>query len=315
MLPHASFVELGIARAEGISCDMASPRFGGSSQGQAYEGHKLHAGEPWQDASKPTVKQILSPEHSGQSRQDLCILHLLSCPLSLVSNKPFCLPSGFDGACRDASHAKQTEHFTTALYSKRSSKSAEIFKALLRCQRCTVQATTSYRARCRHNRSRQKLSSMRLRAQRERTATFRYIASPFIVAIGRMSPGVAGLSCATHLQSAGVPYTILEASDGIGGRVRSDKVDGFTLDRGFQIFLTSYPTAKEMLDYSALDLKPFYAGRNWPSLLSLCMGSIDLPACICPECMLLIWVEHVTQSSPLNWSFTFQRQKESLASR
>lgn len=42
--------------------------------------------------------------------------------------------------------------------------------------------------------------------------------------------------------------------------MRSDTVDGFTLDRGFQIFLTSYPEAKEVLDYADLDLKPFYAG-------------------------------------------------------
>lgn len=74
--------------------------------------------------------------------------------------------------------------------------------------------------------------------------------------------GVAGLSCGKHLQSKGVNFSILEASDGVGGRVRSDRVDGFILDRGFQIFLTSYPTAKEMLDYDALDLKPFYAGRS-----------------------------------------------------
>ena len=76
--------------------------------------------------------------------------------------------------------------------------------------------------------------------------------------------GVAGLSCGKHLKTKGVKFSILEASDGVGGRVRSDKVDGFTLDRGFQIFLTSYPTAKEMLDYTALDLKPFYAGKTRP---------------------------------------------------
>ena len=43
------------------------------------------------------------------------------------------------------------------------------------------------------------------------------------------------------LVRAGVPFVLLEASDGVGGRVRTDKVDGFTLDRGFAIFLTSYP--------------------------------------------------------------------------
>ena len=72
--------------------------------------------------------------------------------------------------------------------------------------------------------------------------------------------GVAGLSCGLRLQKAGIPFTILESSDGPGGRVRSDKLEGFTLDRGFQIFLTSYPEAKEVLDYADLDLKPFYAG-------------------------------------------------------
>ena len=41
--------------------------------------------------------------------------------------------------------------------------------------------------------------------------------------------------------STGVDFVLLEASDGIGGRVRTDEVDGFLLDRGFQIFLTSYP--------------------------------------------------------------------------
>lgn len=72
--------------------------------------------------------------------------------------------------------------------------------------------------------------------------------------------GVAGLSCGLRLHKAGIPFTILEASDGVGGRVRSDKVQGFILDRGFQIFLTSYPEAKAVLDYPELDLKPFYAG-------------------------------------------------------
>lgn len=50
--------------------------------------------------------------------------------------------------------------------------------------------------------------------------------------------GVAGLSCALTLQRAGLTSLVLEASDGVGGRVRTDLVDGFQLDRGFQIFLT-----------------------------------------------------------------------------
>lgn len=72
--------------------------------------------------------------------------------------------------------------------------------------------------------------------------------------------GLAGLSCAVTLSKAGVPVSVLEASDGVGGRVRTDAVDGFLLDRGFQIFLSAYPEAKEMLDYEKLDLKEFYPG-------------------------------------------------------
>lgn len=72
--------------------------------------------------------------------------------------------------------------------------------------------------------------------------------------------GAAGLSCARHLQQRGIASTILEASDGVGGRARTDRVEGFTLDRGFQIFLTSYPEAQRLLDYEALDLKSFVSG-------------------------------------------------------
>lgn len=72
--------------------------------------------------------------------------------------------------------------------------------------------------------------------------------------------GVAGLHCAGTLHRAGAKVAVIEASDGVGGRVRSDKYEGFILDRGFQIFLTSYPEAQRALDYDALQLKPFYAG-------------------------------------------------------
>ena len=73
---------------------------------------------------------------------------------------------------------------------------------------------------------------------------------------------MAGLSCGYHLQKAGVGFTILESSEGVGGRVQTDEMDGFLLDRGFQIFLTSYQEAQALLDYQSLDLKPFYAGLS-----------------------------------------------------
>lgn len=74
--------------------------------------------------------------------------------------------------------------------------------------------------------------------------------------------GLAGLSAATYLHSSGVPFLLLEASDGVGGRVRTDVVDGFLLDRGFQIFITAYPEAQKLLDYSSLDLQKFYSGAR-----------------------------------------------------
>lgn len=59
---------------------------------------------------------------------------------------------------------------------------------------------------------------------------------------------------------AGVEVVIHEKSDGVGGRVRSDLVEGFTLDRGFQVFFTAYPAAKRQLDYEALELRAFSPG-------------------------------------------------------
>ena len=72
--------------------------------------------------------------------------------------------------------------------------------------------------------------------------------------------GVAGLACAVRLVEAGVAVRVLEASDAVGGRVRTDHLDGFRLDRGFQILNTAYPEAQRLLDYPALDLHAFYPG-------------------------------------------------------
>ncbi len=72
--------------------------------------------------------------------------------------------------------------------------------------------------------------------------------------------GLAGLSCARTLAEAGRTVVVLEASDGVGGRVRTDVVDGFRLDRGFQILLTAYPEVARQLDLDALDLRAFDPG-------------------------------------------------------
>ena len=76
--------------------------------------------------------------------------------------------------------------------------------------------------------------------------------------------GLSGLSCALRLADAGVEPTVYEAGDAVGGRVRTDLVDGFRLDRGFQVLLTAYPEARRLLDYEALDLHAFESGaRVW----------------------------------------------------
>lgn len=80
--------------------------------------------------------------------------------------------------------------------------------------------------------------------------------SPVVI----VGAGMAGLTCAVYLKQAGIDALVLDASDGVGGRVRTDIVDGFRLDRGFQILLTAYPEAQRLLNYSALDLRLFRSG-------------------------------------------------------
>ena len=82
---------------------------------------------------------------------------------------------------------------------------------------------------------------------------------PGVIIVGA---GLAGLSCAIVLQQHGIQTLILEASDGVGGRMRTDKVHGFQLDRGFQVLLTAYPECRAQLNYPALKLHRFDAGAS-----------------------------------------------------
>ena len=72
--------------------------------------------------------------------------------------------------------------------------------------------------------------------------------------------GLAGLTCAKVLAESGTEVIVFEASDGVGGRVRTDERDGFLLDRGFQVYFTAYPVARRHLDHEALNLRAFDPG-------------------------------------------------------
>ncbi|WP_406387705.1 NAD(P)/FAD-dependent oxidoreductase [Streptomyces sp. NBC_00887] len=81
--------------------------------------------------------------------------------------------------------------------------------------------------------------------------------SPLTVVVGA---GLGGLACALDLCRSGQQVALLESSDGVGGRMRTDRRDGFLLDRGFQVFNTSYPQVKRRLDLPSLRLRPFTPG-------------------------------------------------------
>ncbi len=72
--------------------------------------------------------------------------------------------------------------------------------------------------------------------------------------------GLAGLACARTLERAGLSVIVLEAADEVGGRMRTDHVDGFLCDRGFQIINPAYPALRRLVDLDALELRPFDAG-------------------------------------------------------
>ncbi|MFE2011392.1 NAD(P)/FAD-dependent oxidoreductase [Streptomyces sp. NPDC059491] len=72
--------------------------------------------------------------------------------------------------------------------------------------------------------------------------------------------GAAGLACADDLSAAGLRVLLLEADTTVGGRMRTDRVAGFTVDRGFQVFNTSYPQVKRRIERKELRLRPFTPG-------------------------------------------------------
>jgi phytoene dehydrogenase-like protein len=82
---------------------------------------------------------------------------------------------------------------------------------------------------------------------------------PKITIIGA---GIAGLTAAVYLHKKGFKIQILEDSDRAGGRIKTDLINGFRLDNGFQVLLTEYPETKALLDYEKLNLKRFLPGAT-----------------------------------------------------
>jgi phytoene dehydrogenase-like protein len=82
---------------------------------------------------------------------------------------------------------------------------------------------------------------------------------PTITIIGA---GISGLTAAVYLHKKGYTIQILEASDRAGGRIKTDIVGRYRLDRGFQVLLTEYPETKALLDYKKLNLKRFLPGAT-----------------------------------------------------
>jgi protoporphyrinogen oxidase len=72
--------------------------------------------------------------------------------------------------------------------------------------------------------------------------------------------GISGLIAAAVLENHGYAPTVIEATERAGGRVKTDIVDGYQLDHGFQVLLTAYPAAKKYLDFDSLALQKFLPG-------------------------------------------------------
>ncbi len=72
--------------------------------------------------------------------------------------------------------------------------------------------------------------------------------------------GVAGLRCAVRLSELGHQVTILESADEVGGRIRTDEIDGFLCDHGFQVLNPAYPAVQRWVDVEALKLQHFASG-------------------------------------------------------
>ena len=95
--------------------------------------------------------------------------------------------------------------------------------------------------------------------------------------------GAAGLAAARQLTEAGLEVVLLEAATRLGGRIVTDSIDGFRLDRGFQVVNSAYPALPDFVDVDQLDLRFFdhgvlVADGDGPQLLADPRHHLGLPA-------------------------------------
>lgn len=74
--------------------------------------------------------------------------------------------------------------------------------------------------------------------------------------------GLAGLACAHDLETRGVGCTLVESDQRVGGCAQTDIIEGFRLDRGFQVLLTAYPESRRLLDTGSLDQLERWFGQQ-----------------------------------------------------
>lgn len=99
--------------------------------------------------------------------------------------------------------------------------------------------------------------------------------SKSVVVVGA---GLAGLTCAIYLQRNGISVTVLEASDRVGGRVKTDSVNGFLFDHGFQVINPNYSEIKRLDALAGIEFHEIFTNlRITENIGELKVGLSHLP--------------------------------------